>query len=255
MDGSIAGQPVSATTGVPFTRFLDFNEDVRAYIQGADARTALHDVKVQVHEGSYLLRVLIPIGLLPSLVADTAKLAQTGSLTDIDPNRARIILRWQEKARTEPALTYIVRSPAGTFAPIVISQHSALRREERVQWVAVERYLVGDILEWGGAQTPNIHLRPRNSRETIIIDASEDQIRAERENLVYHRAIVHVRGRQNAKTGEVDKKSYRLIELRAYQPEVADARLEQLFERGAKAWAGVPAAGEWVEQLRGGTHD
>ncbi len=52
LDGSIAGQRVSATEGVPFTRFIEFNKDIRTYVQGGDGKTALHEIKVQVHEGS-----------------------------------------------------------------------------------------------------------------------------------------------------------------------------------------------------------
>jgi hypothetical protein len=254
LDGAVAGQRVSATEGVPFTRFIEFNNDVQTYVQGSDGKSALHDVKVQVHEGSYLLRVIIPVGLLSSLIADTAKLAQSASLADIDPNRARVISRWQERAKMEPALRYGVRSPHGAFATITISKDSELRREDRIQWVTVERYLIGEITDWGGAQNPNVHLRPRNSRETIIVDATEDQIRGQRENLVFHKAIVHVRARQNPKSGEVDKGSYKLIELRAYKPDVSEEQLQQLFEKGAKAWAGVAEGGGWVEELRGGSH-
>lgn len=252
LDGTIAGRPVSAAAGVPFTRFLEFNEEVRGYVQGSEERTVLRDVTVQIQDGSYLLRVLIPAGLLSSLVADSARLAQTGSLAEIDPNRAKVVLRWQERARAEPTLKYVVRSPRGVFAPVMISTDSSLIREERVQWVAVERYLVGEITDWGGAQSTNVHLRPRNSRETLIVDATAEQIRTQRENLVYHKAIVHVRAKQNPRTGEL--KEYKLIELKAYQPDVADARLQELFDRGAKAWAGVADGGGWVEELRGGSH-
>ena len=252
LDGTIAGQPVSATAGVPFTRFLEFNEEVQKYVQGSDERAVLRDLTVQIEDGSYLLRVLIPVGLLSSLLTDTARLAQATTLADIDPNRAKVVLRWQERAKMEPALRYSVRSPRGAFAPVIITKDSTLRREERVQWVEVERYLVGEITDWGGAQSPNVHLRLRNTRDTLIVDATEDQIRAQRENLVFHKAIVHVRAKQNPKTGEL--KDYRLIELRAYQPEISDDRLQELFERGAKAWAGVPEGGGWVNEQRGGGH-
>jgi len=30
--------------------------------------------------------------------------------------------------------------------------------------------------------------------------------------------------------------------------------LQELFDKGAKAWAGVRDAGAWVEELRGGAH-
>jgi hypothetical protein len=138
------------------------------------------------------------------------------------------------------------------FAPVVISKDSSLKREERVQWVAVERYLVGEITDWGGSQTSNVHLRPRNSRETLIVDATTNQIRTQRDNLVYHKAIVHVKAKQNPKTGEL--KDYKLIELQAYQPDVTDARLQELFDRGAKAWASVTDGAAWVDELRGGSH-
>jgi len=252
--GNVAGKPVSATKGVPFTRFLEFSEDVQKYVQGSENKTVLHDLTVQVEESSLLLRVLIPAGILTALMTDTAKVAQAGTLSGIDPVRARVFLRWQERARLEPGLKYAVRSPRGEFAPVEITKDSAIKREERTQWVDVERYLVGEITDWGGAQTSNVHLRPRNSRETIIIAAKPDQIRGQRENLVYHRAIVQVRAKQNPKDGEVDKNSYRLVELRAYRPEVEESRLQQLFERGMKAWADVPEGGGWVEDLRGGAN-
>lgn len=252
LDGTIAGQTVSATGGVPFTRFLEYNEEVQRYVRGSDEKSVLRDVTVQVHDGSYKLLVLIPAGLLSSLIADSTKLGETGELAGIDPDRASVVLRWQERAKSEPTLKYAVRSPRGAFAPVVISKDSMMKREERVQWVAVERYLVGEITDWGGSQTPNVHLRPRNSRETLIVDATADQIRGQRENLVYHKAIVHVKAKQNPRTGEL--KGYKLIELKAYKPEVTDTRLQELFERGAKAWTGVTDSAAWVEEMRGGSH-
>jgi hypothetical protein len=195
--GAVAGQPVSASQGVPFTRFIEFNNEVQSYLQGSDNKTVLHDVNVQVHEGSYLLRVFLPIGLLPSLIADTIKLSTSTTLTDIDENRARVVLRWQERAKMEPTLTYTVRSPSGTFSPVMISKDSNLLRHEKIVWVDVERYVIGEITDWGGAQNPNVHIRLRNSRETIIVDATADQIREQRDNLVFHKAIVHLRAKQN----------------------------------------------------------
>ncbi len=252
LDGSIAGQPVSATAGVPFTRFMEFNDEVQKYVQGSDNKTVLQDLKVQVHEGSYLLRVLIPAGLLASLISDTSKLASSGSLADIDSNRAKVVARWQQRAKMESSLLYSVRSPRGAFAPVVINQSTNLQREERAQWVDAERYLIGEITDWGGAQTVNVHVRLRNTREVLIVAATAEQIREQRENLVFQKAVVHVRAKQNPKTGEL--KDYKLVELRAYAPNVADERLNQLFAAGAKAWAGVPEGGGWIEELRGGSH-
>lgn len=237
---------------MPFTKFVDFNNDVLRYVQGSDDRTALRDLTAQIEDGSYLLRVVIPAGLLASLVADTARVAQAASVSEIDANRARVLLQWQERAKLEPGLRIGVRSPRGAFAPLVISHASNLRREEQVQWVSVERYLIGEIIDWGGAQKPNIHLRLRNTRDTILVDATADQIRRQRENLVYHKAIVHVRAKQNPRNGEL--KDYRLVELRAFQPDVSESRLQELFEKGTAAWKDVPDASAWVNEQRGDSY-
>lgn len=252
LEGSVDGHTVSASGGVPFIRFIDFNDDVQKYVQGSDDRTALRNITVQIDEGSYLLRVLIPAGLLASLVTDTVRISHGIPLAEIDPNRARVLLRWQEKAKMEPALRFTVRSPRGAFAPIVISQDSNLRREERMQWVNVERYLVGEIIDWGGAQKPNIHLRLRNTRDTILVDATADQIRDQRENLVYHKAIVRVHAKQNPLSG--DLKDYRLIELRAFEPDVSEEHLQELFAKGTEAWKDVTDASAWVSEQRGETN-
>lgn len=252
LDGSIAGQPVSASGGVPFLRFQEFNEEVQKFVQGSDDRSALRDLSVQITDGSYRLAVIIPAGLMATLVTDISRIAQSAPLTEVDPNRAKVALRWQERAKLEPNLRYGLRSPRGAFSPVVISSESNLVREERVQWVNVERYFVGEITDWGGAQKPNIHLRLRNTRDTILVDATEDQIRNQRENLVFHKAIVHARAKQNPKTGEL--KDYRLIELRAFQPNVSEARLQELFEKGATAWRDVPNASAWVNEQRGDTY-
>ena len=82
LDGTVAGQPVSASAGVPFLRFQEFNDDVQRYVQGSDDKAVLRDLSVQVREGSYLLRVLIPAGLLSSLVTDTARLAQANGISE-----------------------------------------------------------------------------------------------------------------------------------------------------------------------------
>jgi hypothetical protein len=252
LSGTVAGKPISAREGVPFVRFTEFNEEVQKYVQGSDVKAVLNDLQVQIEEGSYLLRLIIPAGLLLSLLSDTAKVAKSGSLVDIDPNRARVVLGWQARAKAEKTLAYMVRSPDGSFEPVQITQASSYTREEKEQWVRIERYLIGEIEDWGGSKNVNVHIRPRNSRDAIIITANADQIRKQKDNLVFHKAVVHVEAKQNPKTGEL--KDYRLLELQAYGPNVEEARLQELFAKGAAAWSGVPDAGAWVEGLRGGAN-
>lgn len=252
LSGTIAGKAISAKGGVPFSRFTEYKEEVQKYIQGSDGKAVLNDLQVQVDEGSYLLRILIPVGLLGSLLTDSARIADPTAIGDIDPARAKVLLRWQERAKMEPSLKFVVRSPSGAFSEVTISNETDLRKEDKTLWLEVERYLIGEIKDWGGIQKPNVHLRLRNSKELLIINATEEQIRGQRENLVFHKALIHVAAKQNPKTGELN--DYRLLDLRAYGPKVDDAKLQALFEKGAKAWSDVSDAGAWVEELRGGSY-
>jgi hypothetical protein len=252
LTGSIAGKPISPREGLSFSKFIEFNREVQEFVVGSESKGVLNDLQVQIEEGSYLLRVIVPAGLLISLTADTARLAQQENLSEMDRKRADIVLRWQEHARKEPSLSYSVRSPRQLFKAVNINSSTEFRIKETIQWVDVERYLIGMIMEWGGTVNTNVHLRIRNSRELICIDAKHDQIGEQKQNLVFHNAIVHVRAKENLKTGEL--KDYRLIDLREYKTTVDESSLQELFAKGAKAWGGVKDATDWVEELRGGAH-
>ena len=243
LDGKVAGKPISATKGVPFSKFLEYNEEVRSFVQGSDRKSVLHDLEVQVEEGSYLLRLLIPVGLFGSLLSDAAKVA-AGDLSGVDESRVRVVRKWQSRAKMDESLVYGLRSPSGAFAPVVINAKSEFSAVERIKWLPVERYLIGEIMDWGGAQAVNVHIRPRNSKEVLIVAATPDQILAQPDNLVYRKAVVHVKAKRHPHTGELD--DYRLLAIRPYQPEVPEARLAALFEKGSKAWAAVPDAAAWV---------
>jgi len=251
LDGKVAGKPISATKGVPFSRFLEFNDEVRSFVQGSDRKSALQDLEVQVVEGSYLLRVLIPLGLFGSLLSDATKVA-SGDLVGVDDARVKVVQRWQSRAKMDESLIYGLRSPSGVFAPLSIDARSEFRTVERIKWLPVERYLIGEITDWGGSRAVNVHIRPRNSKEVLIVAATPDQILAQPNNLVFRKAVVHVKAKRHPHTGELD--DYRLLAITPYQPEVAESRLTALFEKGTKAWAGIPDAAGWVEELRGGTH-
>lgn len=250
--GKAKGRPVTPG-GIPFAMFSEFNRDVEEFILGAEKSRALQEVEVSIHEGSYLLRALIPSGIFGGLLADLKLLQSPDVLAEVEPKRAAIVEKWQERTRYDDSLTFSVRNPGGDLAPIVVSNQTNFRRATDEQWLAIERYLVGEITDWGGARDVNIHLRLRDTRKIVRIDATADQIRTQKENLVLHRAIVHVRGEQNLRTGEL--RNFRLLELRPYAPKLDVNVMEQFLTEGAKAWAQVESAAAWVEEQRGGSTD
>jgi hypothetical protein len=249
---TIDGKSISPSAGLTFSKFAEFNRDVQEFVLGSEPKAILNEIQVQIAEGSYLLRVIVPSGLLLSLYADAGRLAQETNLSGLDRKRADVVARWQERARKEPSLSYLVRSPKHTFNDIMICNTSEFIAKESIHWIDVERYLVGRITEWGGTENTNVHLQLRNSKVRVCIEARPEQIESQKDNLVFHRAIVHVKAKENLKTGEL--RNYQLLDLREYKPKIEESLLQQLFKKGAQAWSGVSDANEWVENLRGGAH-
>ncbi len=245
----MAGQPVSATKGIPFSRFAEFNNDVQQFVQGSDGKSVLRDVEVRVEDGSYKLLILLPLGLT-SLLSDTQKIATEKSVAGVDRKRAEVVLRWQERAKSDPTFKFAIRPQDGQSLSLEISSTTTIKQEDKAIWIDVERYVVGQIVDLGGAHAANVHLRPRNQKEILIISADAAELEKHDKNLIYHDAIAHVKYKQNVRTKETDE--YKLLSLRPYAKKADDSRLQELFKKGAAAWADVTNPGEWVDKLRGG---
>jgi hypothetical protein len=242
-------------SAIPFALFAEFNKDVADFVIGSEKPRVLQEVEVSIHEGSYLLRVIVPVGILSALSADVSRLQQPDALADLDPGRAEVVERWQQRTVADPETSITIRNPDGGLASVRIYQMSGFRRVERDQWIAIEQYLVGEITDWGGASVVNLHLRPRDSHKSkiVTIDATPDQIRNQEKNLVLHRAVVHVRGEKNCRTGEL--RNLKLLDLRPIAAGVDQAEMERFVAAGAKAWGDVPSGAAWVEEQRGNTYE
>ena len=120
-----------------------------------------------------------------------------------------------------------------------------------VPWVTVEKYLFGIIENMGGAQKANVHLRLRDTGQTVIVNTSQDFIRDETQNRVYRDALLRVRAEQHFRTGQL--RNVHLIAFEDYEPTYDEEALGRFTEQGAKAWRDVPDAVAWVREQRGGT--
>jgi hypothetical protein len=114
----------------------------------------------------------------------------------------------------------------------------------------VEKYLFGRVVDMGGTQKANVHLVLEATGKTVIVSSSEEFLRDQEQNRLYHMVLVHVRAEQHTGTGEF--RSVRLIDFVNYDPSYDEEGLERFIEQGTQAWAGVPDAAEWVRKLRGG---
>ncbi|RME92113.1 MAG: hypothetical protein D6766_10610, partial [Verrucomicrobia bacterium] len=246
--GKVDGLEIGLRT-IGLSQFNEFNRQVEDFVAGSQ-QPRLDRVRVEIAEGSYVLRLALPDFLMADLEPDLKRLAREDVLGELDPKRAEVVQKWQARARKHPELGYEVR-PCGEGLPRVRINHQTNYRPGTTDpWVTVEKYLFGEILDMGGAQKANIHLRLGGGGKIVIVAASQEYLRDQVENRLYHKALLHVRAEQHVRTGEL--RNIRLVSFVDYQPTYDEEALDRFAEKGSEAWRDVPDAAEWVRELRGG---
>lgn len=244
----IGGQTLTPTN-IDLPTLRGFLHEVEDLIKGDLPGASLADSRVQIKEGSVKIVALVAHLLASDTNADLAKLGQTGDLDSIQPSRAKIIERWQSRTRRSPSRSYSV--PGGVnHQSIQISNTSLFQHAGENSWVGVEKYLAGKVIDLGG-KSPNVHLILADTGETVCVDATEQQLAAEKENHAYKNVTLRVQGEQHLRTKEFRK--LRLIEFSPQTTEVDEQSLASLWQKGREAWKEVQSAAGWVESLRGNT--
>ncbi len=230
---------------VPLAVLRAFTKDVDELLRGDAGDLSGKELEVAVVEGSLAI-VTSPIAN-PGLFQDLLRLASSDLIDSLNARRRVVIERWQKAARSARQLRYVITS-AALSQPVVVSSTSDFRADNADQWVRVERYVQGEIFEMGGLTNVNAHIRLPD-RKTLLVDADRDVLRSDPTNRLFKPAMARISAEYNVVTR--DYRNARLIEFIAYESKVDEKGLERLTQRGAKAWADTPDAGEWVEALRG----
>ena len=120
----------------------------------------------------------------------------------------------------------------------------------QVSFNTPEKHLTGKVIDLGG-KSPNVHLILTDTGETVCVDATEQQLAAEKENHAYKNVTLRVQGEQHLRTKEL--RNLRLIQFSPQTTEVDEQSLASLWQKGREAWKEVNSAAGWVESLRGNT--
>lgn len=249
LEDSVRGEKLTPST-ISLSLFNEFNGQVAQFLRGQDNTTKkeLNESRIEIVEGSYILRVFVGVITFGLVQADIERLQRQGCLGDIDPVRAEIIEKWQSAARKNKTRHYLLSSSSVTGTPVRINASSDFYRSEDNFWVATEEYLFGTVTELGGSTTPNIHITLEDGSK-LIVTATESQLKAEINNRLYHNAMLHVRGKQNLHTGEF--KELELLEFINYFPKYDELEFERMVEKGTRAWRDIPDSAAWVDMIRG----
>ena len=248
MHEKVDGQELTPDT-IGLSAFNEFNQQVAEFISGSE-RMKLDEVRVHVDQGSYKLTVTLTLALLAAVGPDLKKLQHQDVLGEIDPRRADVVLKWQSRAKAKPSVRYDILPEGMGVRPIELSGDSDYRVGEIVPWVKVEKYLFGTVMDMGGAQKANVHIRIEDSGELVRIGSNQEYLMDQEKNRLYRKVLVRVEAEQHYRTGEL--RNLRLIRFEDYEPQYDEAAMDRFAEAGRRAWADVPNAAKWLRNLRGG---
>lgn len=230
---------------VPLALLRQFQSDVGDFLVGSNRDVDPNQAMVAVEEGSL---ALVVSGLLTaiSLWNDVTRLQDASGLGRIDPRRAEVVERWQAAARKHPRRRYTLADRNGVTA-LRVDRDSDFRNQSAGAWVAVEKYLRGQVTDLGGTNKANVHLK-LDSGKVLTIASSQRLLAEEERNRLYKPATLRIAAEENLETGEL-----RNLVLRSFEDPPAawdEMEFNELVRRGTEAWAEVPE--DWLESLRSG---
>lgn len=245
MTDSSAGYEASPAR-VRLAALAEFTRDVSEFLSGDGKEIDLSELDVAVKTGSVAIETS-PILAAPALFRDLQTLLGSPLLDSLDAKRRKVVERWQKTARKAGGATYRIAAPF-LERPVLVNARSDYRSDDADQWVRVERYVRGEIMDLGGATRPNAHVKLPDGR-TLTVAAPRELLAAEERNRLYKPAMLRVRAQYNVLTQEL--RNAELIEFVEYAPRFDADAFERMTRRGAERWKDVPDASAWVEQLRG----
>ena len=246
--GNCDGVAISPDT-ISFPSFNQFNSEVEILIGGAE-KQGLAECHVKVQEGSYKLVVFLSAVTFASFSKDLTLLQREDSLGEIDPRRAEVVTKWQTRAKNSDSLSFEIRTQDKSFRPVVISGKTDFHVGDVQPWVTVEKYLFGQIVDMGGANKANVHLRLHDSGKIIKIDTTQAYLERQSANRLYHKTLLQVRAEQHYKTAAW--RNVQLIGFVDYESKSSEEDLDRFAAEGAKAWGDIEDSAKWLRELRGG---
>jgi hypothetical protein len=130
----------------------------------------------------------------------------------------------------------------------IINPSSRYIRKENI-WVDAELYFYGTLTNAGGKSKANIHL-DTEEHGSLTIDTDKDYLMVQEENMLYKKFGVRAVGKQNVETGEIDKRTLKLLHLSDFTIKYDDNYLNSLIQKAKNNWKGIDPD-EWLKNVRG----
>lgn len=177
-------------------------------------------------------------------------------LTQVEANNAIDFLEYKtaraiesvQKLSVEKDYVFAFKTSLNDKYDLVISPHTKYYASENF-WTDAEFYFYGILKDAGGKTKANIHIDTLDLGY-IQIETGEDFLKNQEVNLLYKNYGVRALGKQNLETGEIDKKSLKLIELIDYDPRYDQDYLDSLITQAKPKLKNIDVE-DWINNLRG----
>lgn len=230
---------------VPLATLRAFTRDVDDFLRGEAAEIDTTGLEISIFKGSLGVRTA-PIGNF-ELMRDLRLLAGSELLDGLDAKRREVIERWQKIAKSTRQAVFRIAAPF-LAKPVMINAQTDYHADDADQWVKVERYMQGEVVEIGGQRKVNAHIRLQDGT-LLAVESEREVFRDDKVNRLYKPAMARITAEYNVVTRKY--RNARLLAFEEHQNALDESQLQRLIQRGVKAWKDVPNASEWVDDLRG----
>lgn len=146
--------------------------------------------------------------------------------------------------------SFSIKTSLSNSHEVVINRTTHFIRAEAV-WADAEFYFYGKVTNAGGKEKANIHIYTDNFG-LIRIETPITFLEKYDENILYKTFGIRAVGKQHSETGEIDKSSFRFLELVDYYPEYDENYLKMLRDKAKRNWLGKIDPDDWLKNIRGG---
>lgn len=174
--------------------------------------------------------------------------ADNYSIDFLESPTARAFEFFQQEAQKNN-YEYEIKTSISEESKIVINKDTRFIRSEEL-WVDAEFYFYGTIVDVGGKGKANVHLDTKEYG-LLKIEASKMLLTNYENNPLYKPYGVRATGKQNIKSGEVNKNSLQLVDIIDYNPSYKEDYIQTLIQKAKKSWADTTDADEWLQNIRG----
>lgn len=205
-------------------------------------------ISYDIREGSVRHIFKTSIQAIIGFSAILSQIQKTGSVDFLELRTAQAIENLQNFSY-QKNYDFEIKTSVDDDLIFKINPQSNYIRTENI-WVDAELYFYGTLTNAGGKNKANIHL-DTDEFGSLTIDTDKDYLKEQEENLLYKKFGIRAVGKQNIETGEIDKKTLRLLQLIDFKTKYDEKYLDSLIHKAKGKWKGINPE-DWLNNLRGG---